>query len=166
MEGVHNMPRKYTKKPAQNRFMAKVFVPNDPDACWEWKAAKRNDGYGQFSLNRKPIGAHIVSYQFFCGEISKGMCVCHKCDNRSCVNPKHLFLGTHKENMADMVRKKRQSDRKGSKNSRAILKEDDILKIRKLFETKLTQTEIGKMFGVSYEVIGMIKRGRNWSHVQ
>jgi len=157
------MPNQYTKISLQDRFMAKVFVPNDPDACWEWKAAK-SKGYGRFRLNGKFTYAHRFSYQFFCGEVAGGMYVCHKCDNPICVNPKHLFLGTHKENMLDRNQKNRQS--KGSKNGSSKLKENDILEIRKMLNSGSTGREIAKQFGISYHVISKIKHGRIWSHVQ
>jgi len=159
------MGKEYKKKPIQDRFMAKVFVPDDPDACWEWKASKNKYGYGQFSVNGKFAYAHRLSYELFCGEITKEMYVCHKCDNRICVNPRHLFLGTPKDNVLDMFQKGRSNKAKGSKHPFAKLKEDDVLKIRKLLKTQLSQTEIGKMFGVGQARISMIKCGKNWCHV-
>jgi len=77
------------------------------EGCWYWIAFVNQDGYGSFWMDKKAIKAHRASYLLFKGSIPEKMCVCHFCDEPSCVNPEHLWLGTHKENMADMVKKKR-----------------------------------------------------------
>ena len=98
-----------TPRHAMDRFMEKLSITEDSE-CWLWTAGKSACGYGRFGLGGH-FGimhpAHRISWQMFRGEIPEGMEVAHKCDVRLCVNPAHLWLATHAENMADMVRKGR-----------------------------------------------------------
>lgn len=92
------------------RFLGKIRVEGE---CHLWQSTVKRDGYGQFWFEGKPSKAHQVAYRLFKGEIPKNLCVLHKCDVKTCVNPDHLFLGTMRDNIADMDRKGRRVNRAG-----------------------------------------------------
>jgi hypothetical protein len=95
--------------PDRRRFCVKIALPQDEDACWQWKGAANDSGYGYFGFEGKMQLAHRVSYQIFNGGIAPGLHVCHSCDNRLCVRPDHLWLGTAKNNMNDRDAKGRST---------------------------------------------------------
>lgn len=148
-------------------FWSKVDIRTEGE-CWEWKAGKLKKGYGQFTAayyygySRL---AHRFSYLIKHDELPNELMVCHTCDNPSCVNPKHLFLGTHIDNMQDCVSKGRHfhSEFQGEAHWKARLTESDIIAIRA--DTRKL-TEIGKDYGCSKSHIGHIKRRRIWKHVK
>ena len=117
--------------------------------------------------------AHRVSFMLFNGPIPKNMLVCHSCDNRKCVNPSHLFLGTHHDNAMDRQAKGRSRGgfvtghkmSVGSACGRSKLTEEDIPVIRALLAEGKTAVSIGEMFGVNHSQISRIKTGERWTHV-
>ena len=144
----------------EERFMRHV-QPEPNSGCWLWLGALINVGYGKFQTT-KLQSSHRVSYELFVGPIPTGLQVLHKCDNPVCVNPGHLFLGTHSENMADRQRKKRGFFPKGEKHGRVKLNNGDVLTIRSSGETQET---LARHYGVSQSLISQIKRKILWDHL-
>lgn len=137
----------------------------DFNDCWEWKGGKYTFGHGCLRVNGKMTGSHRFSYEIHKGKIPEGMFVCHKCDNPSCVNPEHLFLGTIQDNNRDRKNKGRTHCLKGEKNPAAILDRNDVIQIRDLISIKMSQKEIAKLYGVSQAMISEIKNKKSWSHI-
>ena len=138
------------------RFEAKF---TKSDGCWEWTAARDKDGYGIFGSG-KTRKAHRLAYLHFVGLIMDGLCVCHCCDNPSCVRPDHLFLDTPAGNNADKTRKGRQA--KGEDFRDAKLTAEQVADIRADTRPPLA---IANDYGVSQVTIGNIKRRKTWRHV-
>ena len=143
-----------------DRFWSKVDR-GTPDECWLWKAALfTRSRYGAFGLNGKHVGAHRVAWELTYGQIAPGLCVLHHCDNRSCVNPRHLFVGTRKDNYHDSVQKGRNC--RGATHGLAKLTDSQVLAIRS--DTRLLR-EIAADYGVHLSTIGKIKRRNMWVHI-
>ena len=100
--------REELQEKSVKRFWAKVTKSGE-DECWLWSAALNEAGYGVFGVGKQTDKAHRISYRLTHGEIPKGMFICHHCDVRNCVNPKHLFAGTNRDNVKDMLKKGRGS---------------------------------------------------------
>lgn len=143
------------------RFFSKI---EKQEKCWKWIGEMRRDGYGEHSFNGKNLSAHRASWQLFKGKIPKEKCVCHKCDNRWCVNPDHLWIGTQKENSKDRALKGRSADRHGEKHPLHKLTEENVMEIRNLLG-KITQKEIARIYNVDQSCISGIKIGRIWGHI-
>lgn len=158
-KGVHSSEWKSGAniKTIKERFFEKVNVT---DTCHEWTSHIQENGYGQFSLNGKAQYAHRVAYELHNGKVEGNLFVLHRCDNRKCVNPAHLFLGTFNDNMKDMVVKKRQAH--GMNNGHAKLTDENVQEIRNMSGT---QSEIAKVFGVTRPLISMILNRKIWKYV-
>jgi hypothetical protein len=149
------------------RFWAKVDR-NGPNGCWLWTASLTSYGYGQIGIAGRNINAHRLSWELHNGPIPEhdsyhGYCVCHTCDNRRCVNPAHLFLGTQKDNLHDMAAKGRKNTEcmRGEGNPNSKLTSSDVCAIRELASQGVGFREIGRRFGVGHSTIGGIVR-RQW----
>ncbi len=152
-------------EPLSRRIMDRVEFDTN-GGCWLWTGAMTyGNGYGNIGYAGRSHGAHRASYETFIGPIPAGLCVCHRCDVRACVNPSHLFLGDHKANMADMRLKGRAARMAGSDAAGAILHEENIGPIRRLIADDFSNREIGYWFGVSADVINAIRAGRAWKCV-
>ena len=143
----------------QERF-DKKWITIGSGGCWIWVGASWTNGYGEIEAHGKHHQfAHRISYELHVGPIPDGLCVLHTCDYPGCVNPKHLWLGTHADNMADMARKGRCPTKKGEANPFAKLTDIQVVEIRRLLGT-MRDYEIAKIYNVSPTHIGRIKLGK------
>lgn len=131
--------------------------------CWTWLGYRDRNRYGQFNDGTKIVYAHIYSFILAGNVLIPGNYVLHSCDVPACVNPKHLFQGTQKDNIQDCKLKGRNN--KGKKNGHAKLTENDVINILKELKDK-DNHELGSMYGVSYATISDIRRGITWKHVR
>lgn len=159
------------RRPLADRFWEKVDKSGD---CWIWMAARNKGGYGQFSMLVRGKGqmrkAHRVSYELAFGSVPPEMDVCHDCDNPACVNPAHLFLGTHTDNMQDKMAKGRHvpgGPPNGEQNHMAKLTSGKVREIRGLYAAGGTSyMKLGQLFGVSASTISEIVKREIWCHVE
>ena len=143
-----------------NRFWGKIII-NPITDCWNWNGCKDKDGYGKLFFLGVHARAHRVSYTIYKGKVMDNYCVLHRCDNPSCVNPNHLFIGTHADNNYDRKRKNRNGNQNGILNNKVKLSQNNVVYILKHKEKK--QLELANMFGVSQTCISKIRNGSRWS---
>jgi hypothetical protein len=147
----------------KKRFWEKV---NKTDKCWLWTGAVNIGGYGRIHVDGQIVLAHRISYELHNGKIPQddsyhGICVLHTCDTPSCVNPNHLQLGTHRDNMQDMSKKKRGCH--GEKAPWSKLTQKQVDEIRDIYKKgNIAMRPLAKQFCVSYTTINFIINNKNW----
>lgn len=150
-------------------FDAKVF-PEPNSGCWLWTGAgakSKNGIYGKARIAGKSISAHRISWMIYRGSIPDGINVCHRCDNPSCVNPDHLFLGTQSDNMSDMHAKGRHKAVRpiGVRNKASKLTEEQVRSVKFGSLSALSASDVADRIGVSRGTIEFIRSGKTWGHI-
>ena len=132
-------------------------------ACWLWQGSFGKDGYGVMGVGRQQKRTHRVAYECFVGEIPNGALVCHTCDNPACVNPDHLFVGTSKDNTADMIRKKRKYIMERSNHHGSKLTDDQVKDLVGMRKSGRKLKEIAVKYGIHFSTVSQIylKETRN-----
>ena len=134
------------------------------DGCWWWSGGKNKHGYGTCCIGRSTRAVHRLMYELRVGEIPPGMHVLHRCDNRSCCRPDHLFLGVNADNVADRNAKGRQA--RGERNAKSRLSLADVQTIRSRRAEGYTYSMIASEFGISDVAARKVATGRNYAHVR
>lgn len=162
------------------RFWRSIIISPEPDGCWLWALVPSKAGYGMFVCGRKwKMLSHRAAWLLATGEDPGRSFVCHRCDNPRCVNPNHLFLGTHTDNMRDMIAKGRNRNdiRWAWKKRRdpavfcgewiptSKLTASDVVEIRRRWAAGETQTALGREFGVTQAQISNVVRANHWKHL-
>lgn len=163
---LHSERRYHKGVTAEQRFWAYVTKRRGSGACWEWTGMKSTSGYGFLHLAPgEKVMAHRFSYALHVGPIPAGKLVLHRCDNPPCVNPRHLFCGTHKDNTADMFAKGRAKpgDMTGTNNHQAKINEDVVRAIR---ASPDTAEAVADWYGLSKSLIHAIRQRRLWAHIE
>lgn len=145
-------------RPLSDRLEEKVERLAE-SGCWVWLGELDSGGYGTIKMGGRMVKTHRASWIVSRGTIPGKLHVLHSCDVRCCINPDHLFLGTHTENMRDMVNKGRNADNRGIRNGHAKLTEAQVLEIRTL---QGSHAEIARRYGVGKSIISYIRRGEAW----
>lgn len=154
------------ESPVEERFWAKVDKSGGPDACWNWKASVNPDGYGNFMWKNEQR-AHRVAWILTNGPISDGLSVLHeptRCNNRTCCNPAHLYLGTQFQNVHDMIKIGTKACIAGENHANSLLNTESIIEIRKSYN-KVPVGYLVSQFKVTVGTIRDVAKGRSWQSV-
>lgn len=167
------MPRTWSPETDAERVRSSVDASGGADSCWPWTGISDPDGYGVTRMNRRKYRAHRATWELANGPIPAGMLVCHRCDNPSCCNPAHLFLGAHNDNMVDRDTKGRQPQGerhylrrdparacRGERHPRAKLSDADARELLSRLTGRYgEQTELAAEYGVSVSLVRKMARG-------
>lgn len=134
-----------------------------PDECWTWKGATTRGGYGHLKYQLGWVYSHRLAWELTQGSVPSGLKVLHRCDNRPCCNPNHLFVGTQAVNVEDMVAKGRQQ--RGEGHYRSSLTASDVVRIRSLHADRIPMSAIAKAYEVGKKTIEAIVYRKTWKHV-
>jgi hypothetical protein len=164
---MNRLPR-ISEETRQKRFWSKV---NKTSGCWLWTGPRFTNGYGVVCIGgTKRTGAHRYAWSTVHGQIPAGMVVCHVCDTRLCVRPEHLFVGTHLDNIRDMIKKGRQSwvglAPKGTDCSLSKVTEEEVREIRELRAAGTLLKDIAPRYGITLSAVSKIARRSTWAHVE
>lgn len=142
------------------RFRKQLRKPRD-SACWLWAGQSNSRGYGRMWVDGKRLLAHRLAYTLYRGAIPRGLCVCHRCDVRACVNPRHLFLGTRSDNMRDASRKGRVFRPYGERSGRSKVSDAARVQIAKLYLSgQLNQPQLAHRYGLHNSQASRIIKAR------
>lgn len=147
------------KESPQQYILNRIVV--QPTSCWEWVKCKYL-GYGRLVLNKKHWAAHVYSYVAFVGPVPVGLQINHKCHNRACVNPNHLYAGTQKENVRDMDDSFRRNQARGARAGNSKIT-DDVAK--SIFNASGFGKDIAQQYGISQSLVYAIKNKKVWRHI-
>lgn len=152
-------------RPLSERFWERVKITADIRRCWEWTGARHGFGYGTIYYLGKYHPAHRISWYLASGNFPDDSLVLHKCDNAACVNPNHLYLGTHRDNARDMCLRNRQNNALGSKHGQSTLTEEIVLDIRQRYISGECQRSIARIYGIDQSNVSYIVRRKTWRHI-
>lgn len=159
--GVYQMNKRHNYKNTIESLKAKTVMSSK--GCWIWTGCTTKDGYDRTTEWPKSISTHRLMYKLVNGEIPEGGHIMHLCDNPPCINPNHLKLGNHLENMIDMTNKGRRISLPGELNPSAKLTLVKVRKIREMLKQGIYAKEIAPAFGISMATVYHIKNGRIWN---
>lgn len=168
--GCVNPQHVYTRTPRAELLERRSVSAS---GCWEWPGSTITNGYGTVAFGRRAYLLHRLSYEIFVNPVPRGQCVLHRCDNKLCYNPEHLFLGTKAENNADRHAKGRTAcgetiarHMRGRLNVGAKLTDDDVRRIRTLCSNGTSQSAVAAQFSIDRSEISRIVSRERWAHVE